>query len=363
MSSCSAKTQKDEQIGVEEKIGQLLVVGFIGYEPSQTVVDAIEKYRIGGVIFFDANVSDTRPDGTRGPRNIESPAQTKRLVDSLQTLAVKASLPQLFIAIDQEGGRVNRLKDKYGFPASVSAAYQGKVNSGDTTRKYASLAAQTLAELGININYAPCVDLAVNPDNPIIAKVERSFGVEPDLVARHSNIWVEELGRKKILTSLKHYPGHGSSIADSHLGLTDITNTWSEKELEPYKMLIADGYNDIVMIGHLFNRNIDPLYPSSLSKTTLDILRNDIGYNGVIATDDMNMGAIINNYSMEKALELALNAGVDMIIMGNNASVFEPDLVKRTSEIIKGLVDSGKVSLSRIDEAYNRIMALKSRLK
>lgn len=351
-----------QEVSLDDKIGQLLVVGFLGSEPSSSVVEAIGTYRIGGVIFFDVNLSDKLPRGGYGRRNIESPEQTLQLVDSLQKLAHTAGIPELFIAIDQEGGRVNRLKTKYGFAPSVSAAYQGRIGRADTTRKYAALTAQTLSGLGINIDFAPCVDLAVNPHNPIIAGVERAFGSDTKSVMFHSRIWVEELGRKRILTSLKHFPGHGSSIADSHLGLADVTKTWSAVELEPYRAFIADGYDDIVMVGHLFNSHLDPIYPSSLSKATIDILRHDMNYDGVIATDDMNMGAIVQNYSLEKALELALNAGVDMIVMGNNAAVFEVDLVERTVTIIKELVRSGAVSQQTIDAAYERIMTLKERL-
>ncbi|MFI3298776.1 MAG: glycoside hydrolase family 3 N-terminal domain-containing protein [Rikenellaceae bacterium] len=349
-----------QEVSLEEKVGQLLVVGFKGYEPSAQVIEAIEEYNVGGVIFFDLSLSDKSPSGGYGSRNIESPAQLKRLVDSLQSIAQRAGLPELFIAIDQEGGKVNRLKAKYGFPESVSAEYLGQF-SLDSTIKYSIECAQTLSSVGVNINFAPCVDLAVNPENPIIAGKERAFSGSSDKVISYSRAWIKQQNSGGIITSLKHFPGHGSSLSDSHHGLTDITSTWSSTELKPYEVLIGEGYDDIVMIGHLFNSNFDEEYPASLSKKTIDILRSEYQYDGVVATDDMNMGAIVEHYSLSEALLLALNAGVDMVVMGNNAKVFEADLVSRTHAIIMELVRSGRLSEGRIDEAYRRVMRLKER--
>ncbi len=342
---------------MDEKIGQMLMAGFVGYEPSPLIIEAIEKYKVGGIIYFEANLSDNY-----GPRNINSPEQVRALSDSLQAVAKAAELPKLLISIDQEGGRVVRLKEKYGFPAMVSAKYLGDVACADTTRKYAASAAQTLKEVGININIAPCVDLAVEPTNPVIVKAERSFGASADSVIHHAGIWIEEANNLGIINGIKHFPGHGSSLADSHFGIADVTNTWSDEELKPYSALIANGYDDIVMLGHLFNHNIDSVYPSSLSKATVDILRKDMNYDGVIATDDLYMGAIAENYDFDLALELAINAGVDLILMGNNTKTFDPTLVQRTVETIKQLIADGRVSEDRINESYKRIQKLKTRL-
>lgn len=353
--SCVSKEEKG--VTLDEKIGQMLMAGFVGYEPSPLIVEAIEKYKVGGIIYFEANLSDNY-----GPRNINSPEQVKALSDSLQAIAKGAELPKLLISIDQEGGRVVRLKEKYGFPAMVSAKYQGDVACVDTTRKYAASAAQTLKEVGININIAPCVDLAVEPTNPVIVKAERSFGASADSVILHASIWAEEANKQGVINGIKHFPGHGSSLADSHFGIADVTDTWSDEELKPYSAMIANGYDDIVMLGHLFNHNIDSVYPSSLSKATVDILRVDMKFDGVIATDDLYMGAIAENYDFDLALELAINAGVDLLLMGNNTKTFDPTLVQRTVETIKKLVADGRVSEERIDESYERIMKLKNRL-
>ncbi len=342
---------------MDEKLGQLLVVGFVGTTPDEVITNAVEEIGVGGVIYFDMNVSDNL-----GVRNVENPEQLKTLSEDLQNMAEQSGLPKLFLCIDQEGGIVNRLKPLYGFPATRSALELGGIGSIDTTLTASIATAQTLSEVGININFAPCTDLMVNAENPIIAGKQRAFSGDKDSVLMHNRAWIDGHHSKNILTSLKHFPGHGSSISDSHLGLVDITNTWGEEELYPYRELIGEGYDDIVMVGHLFNSDIDNEYPASLSKKTIDILRKDMNYNGVIATDDMNMGAIVEHYSLETALELALNAGVDMIIMGNNGTDFEEDLPQRTLNILRSLVENGKVSEQRINEAYTRIMHLKDKL-
>lgn len=339
---------------MDVKIGQLIVAGFKGTEPSDYITNCIKKYHIGGVIYFNADVS-----AEMGERNIKSPEQVRNLSRALQSMSTHAPL---FIAIDQEGGRVSRLRQKYGFPATVSAAYQGKVGNLDTTRMYAAQTADMLVGCGINVNFAPCVDIAINPNNPIIALLERAFSANADSVTVHASVWVEQANQKKILTSLKHFPGHGSSTTDSHLGLVDITKTWSERELKLYQDLIAKGYQDFVMIGHVINQNVDTL-PASLSKATITgLLREKLGFQGVVITDDMNMGAIVDYYSFDKAVCLALNAGVDMIILGNNAKVYEDNLAPKCHDIIKRAVADGKIEQQRIDQAYAKIIKLKERL-
>lgn len=338
---------------LREKVGQMIVAGFKGTEPSDEIMQAIRDDKIGGIILFSADVS-----AAMGVRNISSPEQLARLTGQLQG----ASSVPLFIAIDQEGGRVNRLATKFGFPSSVSAEKLGSINIRDTTRAWAEKCVATLNQVGVNVNFAPCVDLNVNPNNPVIGAKERSFGAEAEIVTQNARWWIECHNEHGILTSLKHFPGHGSSLADSHLGMTDITETWSSTELDPYKELIDGGYDDIVMIGHLFNRSIDPDYPSSLSRATITgLLREKLGYDGVVCTDDMNMGAIVEHYSSRNALKMCINAGVDMIIIGNNGNVFEKDLIRKTCSSIIEMVQNGEIPQSRIDEAFDRIMKLKKR--
>lgn len=336
------------------KIGQLIIAGFKGTTPSAYIEQALTKYHVAGVIYFDADVSNNMQT-----RNVTSADQLRTLSDNLQQITPHSPL---LVCIDQEGGRVNRLKTRYGFPATVSATRQGIINCADTTHHYAAQTAQTLLNVGINVNFAPCVDLAINPHNPIIALTERAFSSGADTVVDHASIWIYEHQRVGITTSLKHFPGHGSSQTDSHLGLTDITHHYQERELVPYRKLIGRGYDGMVMVGHLVNQNIDTL-PASLSANFIDgILRRELGFSGIVITDDMNMGAIVNHYSLDRALCLALNAGVNMIILGNNAKVFEEDLVARSHGYIKQGVEQGRIHAERIDDSYAKVMKLKQKM-
>ena len=339
---------------MDRKIGRMIMSGFKGITPSEEIKNAIQKYHIGGVILFDIDVSEGM-----GQRNIASPEQLKALTAELRSMAEGP----LLIAIDQEGGKINRLKPRYGFPATVTATAQGASGSLDTASHWAAQTASTLAEYGINVNFVPCVDVNLNPSNPIIAKYGRAFSSDPDSVYLFAERWVEEHHKRGIITSLKHFPGHGSSSSDSHLGLVDITDSWQQQELVPYKRFVENGYEEIVMVGHLINRTIDPEYPASLSQKTLTgLLRNELGFIGVIATDDMNMGAIVSHYSLEKALVLAINGGVNLIIVGNNAAVYEKNLATRCHTIIKAKVASGEIAADKIDDSYTRITKLMERI-
>lgn len=353
------RTETKQKVQVETfdslryKVGQMLVCGFNGAAVDEHIMMMVSRHFIGGVILFDKNMSNNG-----GERNIRNPQQVSQLVSMLKDL----SSEKLLVAIDQEGGSVERLSPSKGFAPSRSAQYLGEVDDADTTHFWADLQANQLQDLGINLNFAPCVDLELNPNNKIIAKRQRAFDDSVDVVVRNARIFIEEHHEAEVLTCLKHFPGHGSSSSDTHDGMVDITDTFQDCELEPYREFVKGGYNDIVMMSHLINRRVDSL-PASLSKVFIDsILRQEIGYQGVVATDDLNMGAIANHFEYEKALELAINAGVDMIVIGNNGASYRPKLIEITIISIMDLVKSGKISQSRIDEAYNRIKLLKNRV-
>jgi len=337
------------------KIGQMLMVGFRGVAVSDSspIVQDIRAGRVGGVILFDYDVLQKQSG-----RNIQSPSQVKSLCTALQACA---KFP-LLIAIDEEGGKVNRLKPKYGFRQTVSAAYLGRLNSLDSTKLYAMRTANLLSELGINLNFAPVCDVAINPENPVIAKLERSFSSNPDSVAMHAREVVAAHRTWNVLTALKHFPGHGSSTSDSHLGFVDVSTVWTPSELVPFQTLIAQGNADIVMTAHIFNAQWDSL-PATLSKKVIQgLLRERLRYDGVVCSDDMQMKAISAHYGLEDALKLALNADVDMLIFGNNLD-YDEHIAQKACEAIKRLVQRGDVAQERIEEAYRRVMRLKSRLK
>ena len=331
------------------------MVGFRGLNlaPENPVAADIRDRKIGGMILFDYDV----PTKT-AVRNIQSPEQVTQLVRSLQQ---QAATP-LFVAIDQEGGRVNRLKEKFGFPPTVSAQSLGTGNDPKATEQQAERTATTLEQLGLNLNFAPVVDLNTNPDNPVIGKIERSFSADPGIVTRHAEAWIAAHHRHNVLCALKHFPGHGSSRADSHLGFVDVTETWTKAELEPYRQLIKAGEADIVMTAHIFNAKLDPNVPATLSRPVIaGILRGELGYQGVVVSDDMQMKAISAHYGLETAIQKAVDAGVDILVFGNN-SLFDPDIAQKAAAIIKQSVKEGKISSARIDESYQRIMKLKKRL-
>ncbi|MCF6361372.1 MAG: glycoside hydrolase family 3 protein [Cyclobacteriaceae bacterium] len=330
------------------KIGQMLMVGFGGtrIEANDPLLGEIAKGNVGGVILFEKNID-----------SVDSYHRLKSLVFTLQQ---QAKVP-LFLAIDQEGGRVNRLKTKYGFPRSVTAKYLGDLDNIDSTKYYAQSTAAALAGLGFNTNFAPVLDLASNPNNPIIAKIGRSYSADPEMVTKHAAITIKEHTRLHIITVGKHFPGHGSSKADTHKGIADVTTTWEENELAPYKSLIDSGLLIGVMSAHIVNKNLDSLgLPGTLSEKILEgILRQRLGYDGVVFSDDMQMHAITKHYGIEKSLELGINAGLDVVIYSNNIRSSKDRKFDYLHSLIKQLVLDGKIRQERIDQSYKRIMKLK----
>ncbi len=331
------------------KIGQMILIGMPKAEVDPIVLEEVRQGKAGSIIYFEKNIPKTN-----------SFAGFKKMSWTYQQAA---PIP-LFISIDQEGGKVNRLKEKYGFPRSITAASMGKAKTLDSVRFYANSIAATLAGLGINVNFAPCVDIAVNPENTVIVKPERSFSANEDTVAMMAIEYIKQHRKVGVITALKHFPGHGSSKEDTHFGVADVTNTWSDRELKPYKMLLDSGYVDAVMTSHIVNKTLDKNgLPGTLSKDILDgILRKKLGFNGVVFSDDMQMHAITKNYGLEETIKLAINAGVDIMCFSNNISGSEERTVAKVHEIIRKFVERGEIKKERIDESFKRIMKLKYRL-
>ncbi len=346
--------QRPDSLSV--KIGQMLMIGFRGtsLDNAPEIAADITRRRIGGVVLFDYDVPAHSPS-----RNIVSPQQLASLTLELQKLA---NIP-LFIAIDQEGGKVSRLKQARGFPSSVSAAYLGKLNNPDSTTTAAVQTAQTLKAMHISMNFGPVADLNSNPDNPVIGRLGRSFSPDPSIVISNLQLIIQAYHNNGIIATLKHFPGHGSSTTDTHRDFTDITASWSEQELEPYRALIASGYSDAIMTAHVFNAKLDTLYPATLSKQTLTgLLRDKLHFKGVIVSDDIQMKAIADRYGLETAVQLAIEAGVDLLLFGNNTS-YDPAIASKAAEIIRSLLQKRIITPERIDQSYQRIMVLKNRYR
>ena len=339
-------------VSLEEKIGQMLMIGFKGLEVDRKhpIVDDILERHIGSVVLFDYDVPNKSP-----VRNVASFSQLKELVSELQSFS---RIP-LFVAVDYEGGRVSRLKEKFDFPATYSAAYFGEKNDLSLTFQHAERMAKLLHSIGINLNLAPVVDLNTNPNNPIIGKLERSYSKDPQRVAAHAEQFIAASHKHGVFCTLKHFPGHGSSTNDSHLGMVDITETWIDAELFPYSRLIRLKKVDAIMTAHVFNGNLDPRYPATLSNRIITgLLRGKLDYDGVVISDDMQMDAIAEEYGLESAVYHTVEAGVDILAFANN-STFDESIALKAAELIKKLVKDERISLERIDKSYDRIMKLK----
>jgi beta-N-acetylhexosaminidase len=336
-------------------IGQMIMVGFAGTEVSDAGVAAVRDQigggTIGGVVLY--------------PENIRSPQQVSALTAFLRNAR---SSPVPFIAVDQEGGKVQRLSRENGhryFPSAHDVGRNPSFASPESAFKLYSEMAKELADAGFNVNFGPVVDLDLNPENPVIGERERSFSADPGTVIAFARAFIRAHREAGIVTVAKHFPGHGSSRTDSHRGFADISMTWKEIELDPYRVLAKEGMLDAVMIGHLYHPRFSDgeMLPASLSAKAVRALRNKswIDFDGVIFSDDMEMGAVANSYSLEERVIKAINAGTD-VIMFSNITNHDPELGPKIHTIIADAVSDGRISRLRIEQAYGKIKLLKRRL-
>ncbi|MEM0938459.1 MAG: glycoside hydrolase family 3 N-terminal domain-containing protein [Bacteroidota bacterium] len=342
----------DPRDSLDIMIGQMIMVGigdFNVVDSDEPIFQEIKNGKVGGVVLYEKNIL------------FESPKpELALLVEKLQK---QAEIP-LFISIDEEGGKVSRMKTRYGFPKSVSAQYLGELDHVDSTRFYAKQTAIILSSFGINMNYAPVVDVNLNPANPVIGKIERSFSKDYHKVIKHASIVIDEHRKKNVVPVLKHFPGHGSSRSDTHIGLTDVTETWRMEEVYPYSALIDSGNVSAIMTAHIVNRTLDETKnPATLSERVVTgLLRDFLKFDGVIISDDMQMGAINNEYGLREAIRLSLLAGVDILLFANN--VFDGERVSSSTihSIIKDLIFDKMISIDRIKDSYKRIIRLKDEI-
>ncbi len=341
-----------EEFDLDFKIGQMVLVGINDMKvlsDTDRVRKDIAEGKAGGIILFEKNITTEK-----------SRENLKKLISDLQSNAKKIPL---FMSIDEEGGKVHRLKEKYGFIKMPQAAYLGGLKNTDSTFYYTKTLAALLSELGFNVNFAPDVDVALNPDNPVIAKVGRSYSSDPKKVSAHAIANIKAHHVYGVKTALKHFPGHGSSLTDSHLGITDVTKYWQESELIPYKDIMKSGDCDAIMTAHIVNCKLDTTcLPATMSNTIVTgLLRNSLGFKGVVFSDDMQMHAISKNYGIENAVKMSILAGVDVVVFGNNVPQGGRITAGEVHALIKKLVQEGVISESRIDESFKRIMELKGK--
>ncbi|MFI8822391.1 glycoside hydrolase family 3 protein [Streptomyces sp. NPDC053431] len=347
------------RMSLEEKVGQLFVMRVYGHSataPDQADVDAnlkeigvrtaaelVERYHVGGVIYF------------AWAHNTRDPHQIADLSNGIQRAGLAQPTPvPLLISTDQEHGIVCRV----GEPATLlpGAMALGAAGSHAHARKAAQIAGSELAAVGIRQNYAPVADVNVNPANPVIGV--RSFGADPNAVADLVAAQVKGYQRAGVAATSKHFPGHGDTAVDSHYGLPTITHTraqWAELDAPPFRAAIAAGI-DSIMTAHIVVPALDPSEdPATLSRPILTgILREELGYDGVVVTDSLGMEGVRTKYGDERVPVLALKAGVDQLLNPPNLSV--------AWNAVLAAVRSGELTEARLDESILRILRLKARL-
>lgn len=348
LTSCFNNTS--EKVELEQKIGQMLMFGFRGNnindEWVQTIKQQTEDLHLGGILILSYN--------------IVSPSQTDSLMAFLKGAKTKH---KLLLAIDQEGGRVQRLSPAKGFRGFPSAQQIAETMSLEEAFETYTELAKECKQYGFNYILAPVVDVNVNPESPAIGNLERSYSADPNIVSEYASAFIEAISNQGLIACLKHFPGHGSATIDSHLGMTDVTNTWQEQELIPYLNLINTHDLPSIMSAHIFHSEIDSLYPASLSYQHINnLLRNELSYNGVVISDDLQMGAIVQHYNLEETVIKAINAGSDILIF---SQYFNPNinLPIEVINIIKKAVSDGVIPKQRIEESYNRIIKMKKQIR
>ena len=338
---------------LEQMAGQMIVVGFTGDETDDAAVAAarseIEAGLLGGVMYLKTNVKSLA---------------AVRAMNAAFRAAAPTDLPPL-ITLDQEGGAVERLTADVGFEEIAGARAIAAAHRPDAAGKIYGELAQRLVKQGFTVNFGPVVDLDVNPQNQIIARFGRAFGASADDVAAYAGAFIAGHRGVGLLTALKHFPGHGSSTADSHEGFVDITGSWDRSELEPYRTLIAEGMVDMIMVGHLYHADYsggDRRLPSSLSPDWIEgVLRDELGYSGVVISDDLEMGAIRSHFTLEETVKLAVRAGVDVLLFANTVKP-RASLAGEIRAILVAEAERDAEFRGRVAESYARIVGLRERI-
>lgn len=330
--------QKLKEMSLREKIGQMVMVGLEGYAVDDKARSLINEYKVGGFVLFGYNV--------------QSSGQLLALINYLKITNSRGKAP-LFIAVDEEGGRVSRMPPNIRDIPSSGAI--GKVNSRELSYQVGRTIAEEIKAFGFNMDFAPVLDINSNPDNPVIG--DRAFGSNAEVVSRLGVQTMKGLQTAGVISVVKHFPGHGDTSVDSHLGLPIVNHDLNRLrgfELVPFNAAVKNNA-DAVMIAHILLSKVDPQNPASMSKTIItDILRNQMKFNGVVFTDDMTMGAIVKNYDIGAAAVKAVNAGADIVLVCRGYRDETAVL-----EALKNAAVGGAIPAGRIDESVYRILKLK----
>lgn len=330
-------SEEVSKMNLEEKIGQMIFAGVSGTTMDAGAQKLINQLHVGGIIFYK--------------NNFENPTQTVELVNGIK--AENGSNIPLFLGVDQEGGRVTRLPGAItNFPPNKQI---GEVNNSEFSYKIGRLLGFELKEFGLNLDFAPVLDINSNPNNPVIG--DRSFGNNLEIVSKLGVETMKGIQSQNVIPTIKHFPGHGDTSVDSHLELPIVNKTLKELmklELIPFKRAIDQGA-DVVMVAHMLIPELDKNNPASMSKMVMsDILRTQLGFTGVIIMDDMTMGAIVEHFDIGKAAVESVKAGSDIILVGHGY-----DNVDKIQSSLKDAIEKGEISQQRINESVERIIKLK----
>ncbi|HJB71482.1 MAG TPA: beta-N-acetylhexosaminidase [Candidatus Flavonifractor avistercoris] len=337
-------------MSTEQKVSQLLVAGIEGTQLGQDAVQAVQDYQVGGVILFG--------------RNVESAWQLAELTNGLKDL--NGDYTPLFLCVDQEGGRVDRMPPEVERTPSAWSVGQTLDTEG-VGAAYGALLAEECAAFGFNMDFAPSLDIWSNPDNTVIG--DRAFGNDWEWTAFFGMSAVESMEEQGgVIPVVKHFPGHGDTSVDSHVALPVVDKSLEElwqSELVPFNMVLnqedyfgaqAGPSAPAVMVAHILLSQVDPDYPASLShRVVTGLLREEMGFDGVVCTDDLTMGAVSNTYGMGEAAVLAVEAGCDLLLVCHGA-----DNLTAARDALLEAVDSGRLSPERLDESVKRILSLKA---
>ena len=339
---------------LDTMLGQMVFVGFKGMDVGDpemaAFLDSLSKGHVGGVILFEPDFI------TQKPRNITSVQQVAALAADLQ----ERSPTPLFVAVDQEGGTVQRFREQHGMTQMPSARVMGR-DKPEHTLQWALTVGRELRAAGINVNFAPVLDVDINPQSKGLGVRERPFSPHAEQVIAHAAAFAEGMHTSGIVVVYKHFPGQGSATADTHFGTSDITNTCSPVELEPYKALFRRDFPAMVLTSSMLHRGFDATYPCSLAPAVVQgLLRKELGWQGVTLSGDIQMQAVSDRFDLDEALLLALKAGQDIPLVPNNMS-YHPDMAEKIFQRLRHLVNSGAISRQQVESSYQRIMALKQK--
>ncbi|WP_068694832.1 beta-N-acetylhexosaminidase [Paenibacillus yonginensis] len=331
-----------DNMTLNEKIGQMVIVGLDGTELQADARKMIETYKVGGFILYKPNITNAN--------------QTLTFLNQLKK-ANKPNPAALWLSTDQEGGRVSRMPEPYlKIPTAKDI---GQKNSTAYATGIGQALGEEIKSVGFNLDFAPVMDINSNPNNPVIG--DRSYGADADAVIKNGTAVLKGLQSEGIAAVIKHFPGHGDTSVDSHLELPVVNKSLKQLEafeLLPFQAAVKQG-TDMVMVAHLLIPKIDPDYPASLSKQMITgLLRDKLGFDGVVITDDLTMGGIVKHYGIAEAAVRSIQAGSDIVLVGHDT-----DRETAVIEALRKAAGSGKLAEQEIDQHVYRILKLKQKYK